>query len=137
MQVSDETLKRLSHLDLKQYAGDLRAITGDDREIYEQLMSSPIDVRVTKNRVICATKLYDICCDLEGAHDEFRILRRIATDRLMKEFSGLGRNLLSVLFHGIYIGEAGDLLNNWEENRKRILYPTRGFSQRVAEISFK
>ena len=134
METNKQTLERLSNLDLRQYAGDLKAIQGDDRELYERLMRSPVEVHVTAQRGICDDLLYQILSTIEGTYERFEELRREVMFKLPKNSPGW--NLLSVLFDGIYVGEPEDLLNHRYNRPEGILYRTRGLGEKVVDITF-
>ncbi len=136
MKIVKEDLERLSGLELRQYAGDLKAIRGKDIVLYDILMKNSVEVKIIAERGVCSDKLYDICIDLQGRHGKFVHLRRRTMNMLSQEFKGPGSNLLSILFDGVYIGEPEDLLNYRNKNRSGILYPTKGFGEKLAEVNF-
>ena len=66
MKISSEALERLSGLGLRQYAGDLKAIKGGDRTLYNILMEKPVEVKIIAERGVCNDRLYDTCTELQG-----------------------------------------------------------------------
>lgn len=125
MVIDDDTLARLSLLDLYQYAGDL--ILGENRKLYDELLELPVEVRVTAQRGICEGIFYEICLNAQGKYRRFGDLKKRIVQR---------SNLLSVLFNGIYIGEPKDLLNLRRGNQARILHPMEGLGQKIADLKF-
>ena len=136
MNTDKPTLERLSDLELRQYAGDLSAIMGDDRLLYEKLFGLPVEVRIAAHLGICEDRLYQILCIFQGRYEKFEDLRCKITTRLSREFAPPGWNRLSVLFDGIYIGEPEDLLNYRQGNRAGILNPIKGLGEKAAEMIF-
>lgn len=136
MQVDKEILERLSGLELKQYAGDLRAIEGEDRILYERLFELPVEVRIVAHVGVCGDRLYQICNKFQGRHRSFEELRHQVVARLSTEFAPPGWNRLSVLFDGMYVGEPEDLLNYKQGNREGILNPIKGLGEKIAKITF-
>ncbi len=136
MPVDTEALDRLSQLELEQYAGNLRAIQGEDRNIYERLFELPVIVKVIAERGTCEDELYDICVRAERNYVRFLDLRRDITRELAEKFDTPGQNLLTVLFNGIYVGESEDLLNFRKSRPEGIIYPTKGLGEKLAEITF-
>lgn len=135
--ITSETLERLSNLDLQQYAGNLEALRETDRLIYERLMHSPVEVKVTAQREGVDRGLYEACLELQGSCVKFEELRRKAMMMLSRRsHSPVGWNLLSVLFNGIYIGDPEDLLNYRTGRQEGILYPVEGLGKKVAEVRF-
>lgn len=140
------TLERLSNLELRQYAGNLNAISGEDATIYDMLVESPIKIKVTAQRGICEDELYDICLSLEGRHDRFIDVRHAIIESYIKKISpmqkmrdtGVAQSpcLLSMLFDGIYVGDSEDLLNYRNNNQAGILYNTKGLGAKLAEVTF-
>lgn len=136
MQIDPQALDRLSQLELEQYAGNLRAIQGDDRTLYEQLFEIPVSVKLTAQKGICDDSLYEICVKAQGGHESFLDLRRTVTKELGKKFDTPGQNLLTISFNGIYVGDPEDLLNHRNGRPEGILYPTRGLGEKLAEVAF-
>jgi len=133
---SPEVLKRLSMLDLKRYAGNLNVLKKDDARLYEQLMTSPVNVKVVADKGICEDKLHEICQRSQGKHETFRSLRQKIEDQLFKIQHSLGWNLLTVSFDGIFVGEPEDLLNHRDGRQEGIMYPIKGLGEKIAEVEF-
>ncbi len=136
MRINDCTLERLSRLELKRYAGDLRALSGEDLRLYKELMISPVQVKVIIERGICEDAIYEICVKAEGEYNKFKDLRHKIIRELSRNAQAPGWDLLSVLSDGIYVGEMEDLLNYRYGNQTGILYPTKGLGEKIAQVIF-
>jgi hypothetical protein len=131
-----ETLKRLSNLDLIKYAGDLKAIKGQDAILYDELMNTPVEAKVIAKEGICEDVLYKICLDAQMNYEGFKNLRHNIINKLSKseQLTAGTKNLLTVLFNGVYIGEPEDILNYRKGGAT--LYPTKGLGKRIMDVQF-
>lgn len=136
MNIDSKTLERLSNLELRQYAGELNAIVGKDRILFEELNESSVEVVMIAPREICDDRLYDICLSMHKKHEMFFMLRHRILDKLSKKYEELKAHLLTVLFDGIYVGEPEDLFNYRNGRQTRILYPTKGLGSKLADVTF-
>ncbi|MEN9626272.1 MAG: hypothetical protein RL557_600 [archaeon] len=141
MAVDHGTLERLSNLDLRVYVGDTNAIRGEDKRLYEQLMQTSVEVIMPSEAGMsqqgtCEEPLYQICLGAQGVYNAFIDARQHVMGKLLREISGPGFNLLSILFEGIYVGEPEDLLNYRNGNSAGIRYPTKGLGNKLAAIRF-
>ena len=136
MNISHQELERLDNLELRQYAGDLDAIIGDDKKLYDQLMQSPVELMMTAPKGICENELFDICLSAQGRYSTFGELRRHIMQKLFTISKNPGFNLLSVLFDGIYAGEPEDLLNYRNNRPQGIFYPIQGLGEKLADVKF-
>lgn len=135
--INYKTLKRLGDLELRRYAGDLTTIIEEDRALYEKLLRSPIEIKMTAPKGICDDKLYEICSSVVGKHERFSIARIKLINNYAKETGELDKLcLLSMLVNGIYIGHPLDLLNYKNNKPQEIIYPIKGLGQKIAEINF-
>jgi hypothetical protein len=132
-------LERLSGLQLREYAGDMYALTGADRRLYEKLIQVPIEVKVIAERGVCEDRLYDICLRA-GGRWTFVELRRYVMQELSRTHDvseNSGWILLSVLFDGIYVGDPEDLQHHRNGNKSKILYPIKGLGEKLAEVALE
>lgn len=135
--IDDETLERLSNLELKQYAGDLTTIIEEDKALYEKLLRSPIEIKMIAPKGVCDDRLYEICFSVAGYHERFGIARIKLINNYAKETGNPDKFcLLSMLVNGIYVGHPLDLLNHRNNNPQKIIYPIKGVGQKIAEINF-
>lgn len=144
MQIDYQTLERLSNLELRQYTGDLTAIVADDRVLYNELMESPVEVRVTAQRGLCEGGLYEICLSVQGRHKRFVDVRHAVINKYTRDMKPFEKMvdagkvqspcLLTVLFDGIYVGDSEDLFTYRNGVSGRIWYPTKGLGEKIAEI---
>ena len=137
MEIETQTLSRLSHLELRQYAGELNAIAGEDTRLFGSLLSSPVEVTVAAEKGICDDRFYEICLKSQGKYGKFVDVRHKVTQDLSAQSTNPNCwNLLTVLFDGVYVGDPEDVLY-WRENqKKKILFPIQGLGKKVAEVKF-
>ncbi|MDI6721437.1 MAG: hypothetical protein QMD85_03535 [Candidatus Aenigmarchaeota archaeon] len=146
MKIDRQGLARLSNLELRQYAGDLNAISGADRRMYNELMESLAEMRLTADRGLCDDGLYEICASAQGWYEKFEDLRRAIVGRYTKDANPFQKMadtgtvqspcLLSVLFDGVYVGDMEDLLNYRDGTPSGIFYPVQGLGEKIAEVEF-
>src|SRR3989344_8646168 len=125
----DLTLRRLSNLELRQYAGDLDALMGDNRNLFEKIARDPVSVRLIVEDGDINPDFYAVIKDLEGKYPSFIELRRKTIKLLATRFDGLGWNSLTCLFDGVFIGEAEDLWFH-REDRGTSMYPVEDLGKK-------
>jgi len=107
METNPEVLRRLDDLELQRYAGEIKTFPDREESLYQELMMSPVKVKVTAPIEVCAARFYQFCLNVQGEYDDFKQVRLKVSQESMQEFD---RMALSVLFEGIYEGDPEDVM---------------------------
>ena len=108
MDLNEELLQKLSDLELELYSANISDL-GELDYLRENLLNTPVEMKVTAEKGICEDQLYDICLKYQGEHDSLATLRLSIANELANQFAPPGWNMLSVLFDGVYVGDPEDL----------------------------